>query len=92
MLVDLEHLLDGLGDDQAGNNALVADQDHAVAELQTGRGGAALDGFTGVFDLKESAVWAEGGDSVVVTSSAGLHAVASKTAVPPTVEPRVHPI
>jgi hypothetical protein len=42
--------------------------------------------------LEESAVWAKGGNAVVVTSSAGLHDVASKTAVPPTVEPRVHPI
>jgi len=92
VFVDLEHLLDGLGDDETGDDALVADEHHAVTELQARSRRPSLDGFPCVFHLEEAAVWAEGGNAVVVASSAGLHDAASKTAAPPTVEPRVHPI
>ena len=77
MAIDFEHLLNGLGDDETADDALVADQDDAVFEFETGRGGPALHRFAGVFNLKQSSIWAESCDSVVVPSSAWLHNLTS---------------
>jgi len=75
--VNFEHLFDGLGDDQSTDDALVADKNDAVLELQSGRGRSPFDGFACVLDLEESSVWAESGDSVIVSSSAWLHGLTS---------------
>jgi len=48
--VDLEHLLNGFGDDEAADDALVADQHHAVFELQRSGGCSTLHRFTGVLN------------------------------------------
>ena len=77
MTVDLEHLLNGFWDDEAADDALVADQHHTVLELQSGRGRTSLDGFASVFNLKQSSVWAKRCDAVIVSSSTWLHVMTS---------------
>ena len=50
---------------------------NTVFEFQCGRGGTSLDGFTGVFNTKQSSVGAKRRDAVIVSSSTWLHNMTS---------------
>ena len=75
--INFEHLFDGLWDDQATDDALVAHQDNPVLELQSCCCCPSLDGFTSIFNLKQASIWAECRNSVIVSSSTWLHGMTS---------------
>ena len=57
--VDLDDLLNGGGLEECGGDALLDAEDDAAAGCDADGGGSELDGFEGVFNLKEAAFWGE---------------------------------
>ena len=77
MSINLEHLFDGFGDDEPADDALIADKDDPVFELQRCCGRSTLHRFSGVLNLEQSSVGAECCDAVIVSSSTWLHGLTS---------------
>jgi hypothetical protein len=62
--VNLDDLLDGRGLEERGSDALLNAKDDTLRCGDADGGRAELDGFEGVFDLEEAALWGEGAVTV----------------------------
>ena len=71
MVVNFEHFFNGLRNDQSACNSFVTDQNYTIPKLETCGRSASLRSSS-IFNLKQSSVWTECCNSVVVSSSARL--------------------
>ena len=75
VVINLEQLLDALGNDETAGYSLIADQNYSFTELETYGGGTSFHRFARIFYLEESSIWTESGDAMVISSSARLHSI-----------------